>query len=58
MKKFQSNAFLSTNERNFVLEGLREKLRTDGRRPFDVRSIKISCGPVLGVAEVQLGATR
>jgi exosome complex component RRP45 len=58
MKKYASNALLSSNERNFVVDALKEQLRIDGRRYYDVRNIKISYGPALGLAEVQLGVTR
>eukprot|EP01116_Phalansterium_solitarium_P024287 TRINITY_DN8866_c0_g1_i1.p1 TRINITY_DN8866_c0_g1~~TRINITY_DN8866_c0_g1_i1.p1 ORF type:complete len:390 (-),score=153.13 TRINITY_DN8866_c0_g1_i1:8-1177(-) len=49
---------LSTNERQFILGALREKLRIDGRRPFDFRTVKISFGMSYGHAEVQIGSTR
>ncbi|KAK9727653.1 3'-5'-exoribonuclease [Basidiobolus ranarum] len=48
----------SINERNFVLQALREGHRIDGRGPYDFRSLKISLGPELGQAEIQLGRTR
>lgn len=49
---------VSLNERQFILESLRENLRVDGRRTYDVRTINISFGNSNGYAEVQLGATR
>ena len=56
MKKFLSS--ISQNERTFILDGLKEKIRVDGRRMFDVRTVKISFGSIDGIAEVQLGNTR
>lgn len=58
MLKGTSN-FLSVNERNFILESLKEKQRIDGRNLYDFRTLKISF-PTLdrGLVEIQLGATR
>lgn len=49
---------VSTNERAFVLEALRAELRVDGRRPFDVRPLRLELGRRDGTAEVALGDTR
>lgn len=48
---------VSNNERVFLLEALRKKLRVDGRGIYDLRTVKISLGHH-GYAEVQLGETR
>lgn len=45
-------------ETNFVLESLQKGLRVDGRGPNDLRQLRLTCGPALGMAEVQLGQTR
>jgi exosome complex component RRP45 len=58
MKKFMSSFSISQNERTFVIDGLKEKTRVDGRRMFDVRTVKITFGSTYGIAEVQLGTTR
>ncbi len=57
MRRFQAT-LLSQNERVFILDSLKEKNRVDGRRPYDVRKLTITFGPVYGVSEVQLGQTR
>ena len=42
----------------FVKEALTEGLRYQGRKINEYRKIKISLGPALGTATVQLGSTR
>ncbi len=66
-----SKSIVSLNERNFILESLREnKLRIDGRRNYDFRSLKLTFGENFnhsstnrttnqtGHVTVQLGTTR
>ncbi|KAI8925856.1 ribosomal protein S5 domain 2-type protein [Entophlyctis helioformis] len=48
----------STNEREFVTQALSSGLRTDGRTLTAIRPIKVTLGPHLGFAQVQLGKTR
>ncbi|KAF2100429.1 hypothetical protein NA57DRAFT_54518 [Rhizodiscina lignyota] len=51
-------AELSLNEREFLLQALRENVRLDGR-PFDTfRNVELKFGEEYGVADVQLGKTR
>ncbi|EGF77586.1 hypothetical protein BATDEDRAFT_91577 [Batrachochytrium dendrobatidis JAM81] len=49
---------LSTNEREFVVKAIQSGIRTDGRTSNTIRNIKITLGPQLGFAQVQLGKTR
>jgi len=51
---------VSENEKTFVLNTLKDqKLRTDGRALYDIRSLKVNLLPgTPGKAEVQLGTTR
>ena len=48
----------SLNEKQFVLQALKEGHRVDGRRPYDFRSLQISFHPDFGHVQVQLGRTR
>ncbi|GAB5593540.1 3'-5'-exoribonuclease [Umbelopsis nana] len=48
----------SLNEKQFVLNALKEGLRVDGRRPYDFRSLQISFLKDFGHVQVQLGRTR
>ncbi|KAJ1878046.1 3'-5'-exoribonuclease [Coemansia sp. RSA 486] len=48
----------SSIEAAFVLEALQKGVRVDGRGLYDYRALRISCGPALGMVEVQLGQTR
>ncbi|KAJ2489831.1 3'-5'-exoribonuclease [Coemansia sp. RSA 2050] len=48
----------SNIEAAFLLEALKKGTRVDGRGIYDYRTLKISCGPTYGLAEVQLGQTR
>ncbi|KAG2183630.1 hypothetical protein INT43_006638 [Umbelopsis isabellina] len=48
----------SLNEKQFVLRALKDGLRTDGRRPYDFRSIQISFLSEYGHVQIQLGRTR
>ncbi|KAF9580777.1 Exosome complex component RRP45 [Lunasporangiospora selenospora] len=48
----------SKNEREFLLEALREGARIDGRKFYDFRTLRISFGSDYGAVEVQLGNTR
>jgi exosome complex RNA-binding protein Rrp42 (RNase PH superfamily) len=49
---------ISNNERAFVLAALQEDQRIDGRRPFDLRRLRINFLGGGGPVEVQLGQTR
>ncbi|CAM6093677.1 unnamed protein product [Calypogeia fissa] len=54
-----SGAFrISINERDFIHEALRAEQRVDGRRPFDVRRLKITFAKQDGSVEVVQGQTR
>ena len=51
-------ADLSLNEREFILQALRQGLRVDNR-PFDAfRAVELTFGDEYGVAEVKLGKTK
>lgn len=45
-------------EKQFVSAALMDSLRVDGRETMDFRPVKVSLGPQLGQAQVQLGRTR
>lgn len=49
---------LSTNERNYILEGLKEGVRFDGREYTGHRNISILLGGKTGTIELNLGATK
>ena len=49
---------LSLNERNFVLQALRENIRLDGRAFDAFRAIELTFGDEDGFADVRLGKTR
>ena len=52
-------AAVSLNEKQFVLQALREGFRLDGRKPLDYRSISIRLNnQQRGLADVQIGKTR
>ena len=51
-------AELTLNERDFVLEALREGLRVDGRGLHDYRAVDLQFGDEYGQTEVKLGKTR
>ncbi|KAI9851213.1 MAG: hypothetical protein M1838_004225 [Thelocarpon superellum] len=51
-------AELSVNEKSFVLNALREKVRLDGRGFDDFRKLRLTFGEEFGVADVSLGKTR
>ncbi|KAK3065528.1 hypothetical protein LTS18_000005 [Coniosporium uncinatum] len=51
-------AELSLNERDFILQALKEKIRLDGRAFDAFRNIQLSFGDEYGVADIQLGKTR
>jgi exosome complex component RRP45 len=48
----------SLNEREFILEALRESTRLDGRALDAFRDIQLHFGDEYGVADVRLGKTR
>lgn len=52
------DVLVSTNEREFIRDGLKHDIRVDGRQPLDMRSVKINFGQNVGSVEVQLGTTR
>ncbi|CAG8551809.1 9016_t:CDS:2 [Acaulospora colombiana] len=49
---------ISTNERNFILSSLKERIRLDGRDLGDFRPLSIILGPEKGRSEVRLGGTK
>ncbi|KAJ4294181.1 3'-5'-exoribonuclease [Kalmusia sp. IMI 367209] len=51
-------AQISVNERAFIQEALKEKLRLDGRAFDASRPLELTFGDEFGVADVQLGKTR
>lgn len=51
-------AALSLNEREFILQALREGLRVDNRSFDAFRPLGLTFGDEYGVANVQLGKTR
>lgn len=57
-KRMAKGVEVSSNERTFVLEALKEGLRTDGRKLDEPRAVKITLGDEYGFVDVQLGKTR
>ena len=51
-------AELSLNEREFILQALRQNLRLDNREFDAYRKLELSFGDEYGVADVRLGKTR
>jgi len=51
-------AELSNNEREFVIEALKNGLRYDGREPFEMREVKLTFGQEMGWVECRIGQTR
>lgn len=51
-------AQISVNERAFIQEALKEKIRLDGRTFDAFRPLELTFGDEYGVADVQLGKTR
>ena len=51
-------AELSLNEREFILEALRDDVRCDGREFTDQRPITLDFGDDYGYADVSMGKTR
>ena len=51
-------AELSLNEREFIIEALREGTRLDGRAVDAFRNVQLEFGDDYGVADVRLGKTR
>jgi exosome complex component RRP45 len=51
-------AELSSNERSFIQQSLRENIRVDGRQPDQYRPIDIQFGDEYGAVDVRLGKTR
>ncbi|CAB4384356.1 hypothetical protein RhiirA5_295085 [Rhizophagus irregularis] len=54
VKEFES----SINEKDFILQGIKEGLRLDNRDIYDFRQLGITFGPDYGRSEVTLGNTR
>jgi exosome complex component RRP45 len=52
------DADLSSNQRAFILEALKEGIRTDGRSFDEYRPINLTFGDEYGVVELSLGKTR
>ncbi|KAG0260701.1 Exosome complex component RRP45 [Actinomortierella ambigua] len=48
----------SNNEREFLLQALKDGHRIDGRKFYDFRTLRLSFGSEFGAVEVQLGNTR
>lgn len=48
----------SLNEKQFLLQALKENLRLDGREFDHYRSLDLQFGDDLGVADLRLGKTR
>lgn len=48
----------STNEKQFILEALKQDLRLDGRDFDSFRSLELEFGREYGLADVRLGKTR
>lgn len=51
-------AELSNNEREFILNALRQNVRLDGRSSDDYRGVKLTFGDEYGLVDVKLGKTR
>lgn len=51
-------AELSLNEREFILQALRQNLRFDNREFDAYRKLELTFGDEYGVADVRLGKTR
>ena len=51
-------AEISLNERDFILQALREDVRLDGRAFEDYRPFELVFGDDYGFADVTLGKTR
>jgi len=54
VKEFET----SNNEKDFILQGIKEGLRLDNRDKYDFRPIGLVFGPEYGRSEVMLGNTR
>lgn len=51
-------ADLPLNDREFILQALRQSLRVDNRALDEYRPLELTLGDEYGVADVQLGKTR
>jgi len=51
-------ADLSLNDREFILQALRQGLRVDNRAFDEYRPLELTLGDEYGIADVQLGKTR
>jgi exosome complex component RRP45 len=57
-KESRKDDIISNNERNFILDAIKNNLRVDGRGLFDFRPLKITFGEEFGTVYVQVGRTR
>lgn len=57
-KESRKDDIISNNEKNFILEAIRNSIRVDGRAVFDFRPLKITFGEEFGTVYVQVGRTR
>lgn len=48
----------SFTQKKFIESALTQRLRTDGRNPFDIRTVRLTLGPTLGQSESRIGNTR
>ncbi|TID14731.1 exosome complex component rrp45 [Venturia nashicola] len=51
-------AELSTNEREFILNALRQNMRLDGRSSEEYRGVELAFGNEYGLVDVKMGKTR
>lgn len=58
LEKMPREAEPSLNEKQFVLQALKENLRLDGRQFDQYRNLELQFGDGHGVATVKLGKTR
>jgi len=49
---------VSSNEKEFVLEALKQGIRVDGRKLDDFRDVEITLGDEYGYVDVKMGKTR
>lgn len=49
---------ISNNERQFILQAVREGIRLDGRAPTELRSISLEFGSEYGTVFLDLGETK
>jgi exosome complex RNA-binding protein Rrp42 (RNase PH superfamily) len=54
----QTDDLISLSESKFIINGLSEQKRIDGRGLYDVRTLRLTFGSTWGRVQVQLGQTR